>query len=168
MASRRYSENPMFRLLGLATVVVVLIGGFAVIPSYGQTRTTTTVLREPFEIGGQPLCGGEDVQFSGTMNLVVQTTALPDGTYQSTIQHINYQNVQGTTTSGDRVIVAEVDNYGNARQISENQIMTVIHGTLVTQGKGTNTVFTQTIHLITNANGQVTANVDRVVTQCVG
>jgi hypothetical protein len=63
--------------LGLATVVAVFIGGFAVTPCYGQTGTTTRTERVPFETGGLPLCGGEQVQFGGIMNLVVQTTTFP-------------------------------------------------------------------------------------------
>jgi hypothetical protein len=153
----------------LVTVVAVLIGGSAITPGYGQANPSTTRFSVPFESAGLPLCGGEEVQFSGIMNFVFHTTIGPDGEFQYDISHVNFQGVSGVTTSGDRVVLTEVDSFvTNVRQISANEFMTEIHGTLITQGKGINTVVELLFHTTINANGQVTANVEHVDEKCVG
>ena len=37
----RNFRSPVFKLLGLTMVTVILIGGFAVTPSYGKVQTGT-------------------------------------------------------------------------------------------------------------------------------
>jgi hypothetical protein len=155
--------------LGLVTVVAVLIGGFAVTPGYGQANPITIRESVPFSSGGAPLCGGEDVEFSGSFNTVSHVTIGPDGMFQYSVSHLNFQGVSGVTTSGDRVVLTEADTgVANVRQISANEFITQIHGTLVTQGKATNTVVEIQYRTIINANGEVTSNVERIDVRCQG
>ncbi len=58
----------------------------------------------PVEGEGIPPCGGEAVQFSGYMNLVSHVTGSLDGMFQCSVTHLNFQGVNGVTTSGDRVV----------------------------------------------------------------
>src|SRR6266487_4103596 len=56
MGNSRYSNNALFTQLGLVTAVAaVLIGGFAVTPSYGQASTFTSTASVP--IGGRNAAG---------------------------------------------------------------------------------------------------------------
>jgi hypothetical protein len=89
--------------------------------------------------------------------------------FQYSISHVNFQGVNGVTTSGDRVVLAENQNgIVNVRQISAFEFMSQTHGTLVTQGKVTNTLAEIQIHMIINANGEPTLTVERFDVSCPG
>ncbi len=156
--------------LGLVTVVAVLIGGFAVIPGYGQANPTTIRISTPFESGGTPLCGGEDVIFSGRINTVLHTTVGPEGEFVYDVSHLNFQGVSGVTTiSGTPVRIAEADTTIIHFRPSANEIISEVHGKLITQGnEGDNTLFDLTFHIIINANGEVTSFVENINTRCQG
>jgi len=168
MGNWRYSYNPLFTQLGLVTVVAVLIGGFAVTPGYGQTNSTTTRESFSFESGETPLCGGEDVQLSGTVQFVSDVTIGRDGEFQYSVPHVTFEEVTGVTTSGDRVVLTEADtSVRNIRQISANEFLFQIHATLVTQGnEGDNTVVEIPFRTIINPNGEVITSLEDV--KCVG
>ncbi len=118
---------------------------------------------------GIPLCRGEAVQFSGYVNIVSHLTVGPDGMFQYSISHVNFQGVNGVTTSGDRVVLAENQNgIVNVRQISAFEFISQTHGTLVTQGKATNTLAEIQICTIINANGEPTSTVERFDVSCPG
>jgi hypothetical protein len=123
----------------------------------------------PASIEGAPICGGETLQASGYMNIVSHVTVGPDGMFQYSVTHLNFQGVNGVTTSGDRVVLAENQNsVANVRQISANEFISQTHGTLVTQGKATNTLAEIQIRTIINANGEPTSTVERVDVSCPG
>ncbi|HEX5904912.1 MAG TPA: hypothetical protein VFY50_02570 [Candidatus Nitrosocosmicus sp.] len=123
----------------------------------------------PVEGEGIPLCGGEAVQLSGYVNIVSHVIVGPDGMFQYSISHVNFQGVNGVTTSGDRVVLAENQNgIVNVRQISAFEFISQTHGTLVTQGKATNTLAEIQIRTIINANGEPTSTVERFDVSCPG
>ena len=153
--------------LGLVTAVAILIGGFAVTPSYGQASSNTRQYTEPFQSYGQPLCGGEEVTFSGTANFVSHTTVLPDGTSQIEFLRLNYMQTTAVSTSGGTYQMHETDNYGSV-QIGANTYRNVINGVLIGQGTLANTGITLVIQTTFNANGQPTANVFVENIRCVG
>ncbi len=139
-----------------------LIGGFAVTPGYGQANPTTTRESVPVSIEGAALCGGETIQASGRMNLVSHVTLGPDGMFQYSVTHLNFQGVNGVTTSGDRVVLSENQNtIVNVRQISASEFISQTHATLITQGKATNTLVEIQFRTIINANGEPTSTVER-------
>ena len=72
--------------------------------------------------------------------------------------------------SGDRYRLAETQNtVVNDRPTSANENIVQIHGTLIRQGsEGENAIVEIQFRLITNANGEVTANVDNIDVRCVG
>jgi hypothetical protein len=160
----------VFTQLGLVTVVLaVLIGGFAVTHSYGQANAITTRESVPFIAEGIPYCGDEAVTFSGHFNLVSHVTVGPDGMFEYSVTHLNYQGVSGVTTSGDRVVLSESQNaIANVRQISANEFITQIHGTAISQGKAANTLAEIHFHTIINANGEPTSTVEHVEIKCQG
>ena len=96
-----YSSNPLYIQLGLVTVVAVLIGAFAITPSYGQAQSNTVQFKVPFESVGLPLCGGESVVFSGTAHFVFHETIGPDGESVYTFSHMNFQRSTAVSTSGE-------------------------------------------------------------------
>jgi hypothetical protein len=159
-------------MYGTQVPVVLEISEFDVsIVSYGQATPSTFTFSESFSSGGQPICGGEPIEFSGNMLFVLHSTPGPNGKFDYSLYHINFHGVTGVgTISGDRYVLTETDNLlGNLRQISANEFMTQIHGTLVSQGgKAINIVVEILFHTTVNANGQVTANVEREDVKCMG
>jgi len=168
MDNGRYSNNPLFTKLGLMTVVAVLVGGFAITPIYGQANPTTSRILVPVETSGL-LCGSEEVQFSGNIDMVFHTTLGPDGKFDYTISHTNYLGVYGIDISGNKVVIADAStNIGKLRLIATTEFLTLLNGTLVTHGGETNTLFQATLHTVINANGEVKANVEHIETKCQG
>ena len=97
-------------LVGLVAVLTVLIGGLSVTTVYGQAQTSTDRITIDLATQGVPLCGGEVVTFSGTINLVFHTTISPNGEIDQIISHYNYQKATAVSTSGERFAVSEVGN----------------------------------------------------------
>ena len=157
---------------GLVTFVAILIGAFAVTPGYGQAQSNTEQFRVPFESVGTPLCGGEEIFFSGTAHFVFHVTTGPDGESVYTFSHLNYQRSSGVTTSGEKYEINEVNNAGaRTTQTGLNEFDTVIHGTLVDQGKGINeenTIVQFVIHTVIHPNGEITGEVENVEIKCEG
>jgi len=70
----------------------------------GQTETNRFNIKTDFESAFVPLCGGEEVKFSGTAHFKFKSSTTPSGFYQ--LVHLNYQNMKGTgAISGDDYIV---------------------------------------------------------------
>ena len=136
----------------------------------GQAKPTTISTSDPFSGAGEPLCQpGETVDFSGVLHTVIHVTDGPGDSFTYSIFHTNFQGVSGVTSSGDRVSVSDTStSVSNVRQISANELVAEVHGVMAVQGKQTNTVFTATLHIVMNANGQVTSDVENVKTHCVG
>ena len=136
----------------------------------GQAKPTTFNNFTPFESSGTPLCGGEEVAFSGTIHTVGHMTQGPDGRFQITVDHLNFQRTTATgLVSGTKYVINEADNtVVNERYTSPNTlvIQSIVNGQLIGQGTATNTVIHLTFHLTINANGQETASVENVNTQC--
>jgi hypothetical protein len=150
-----------------AIVAAVLIGGFAVIPSYGQASSATQRLSVPFEFSIN-LCGGEEVQVSGTANIVIHTTESPEGEFRINTFHLNYQGAKAVSlTSGNTgpLTYAETD----LNQVSRNTFVadTEAHLTLATQGDEINTIFHILFHM-TFENGEPKATVSHTDIKCQG
>ncbi len=154
-----------------AVAVAVLIGGgFAVIPSYGQASSNTERYSEPFEFSGVPLCQseeGEGFLISGTANFVVHTTTGKDGNLFVSILHLNYQGVKAVSmTSGNTATLAEADTSIAQASNNEFRITTEVHGTLATQGDEKNTIFQLVFHINFDENGEPTITADHVEIKC--
>jgi hypothetical protein len=171
-SKKRYTSHQLFMQLGLVTVVTVLIGGLAVTTAYGQAQTFTDRVSFPFEAMGVALCGGEPIVLTGTVNAVFHTTIGPNGEFEQTISHTNYQHATGITASGERFVLADINNQkSHTDQIGPNEFMTVIHGTLVDKGQGingVNTLFQLVIRTVVDSNGEVIGTVEHIDTKCVG
>ena len=158
--------------LGLVTVVTVLIGGLSMTTAYGHAQTFTDKVSFEIEATGVPLCGGEEILFIGTMNGVFHTTIGPNGDFEKTISHTNYQGVTAVSASGERYVIADINNQiSHTDQIGPNEFMTVLHGTLVDKGQGqngVNTLFQAVIRTIVDSNGEVIGTVEHIDTKCLG
>ncbi|MDQ3847846.1 MAG: hypothetical protein M3261_02695 [Thermoproteota archaeon] len=158
-----------------ATVVVVTaligVGGFAVIPSFGQADSTTQKISTPFESGGIPLCGTEEIQFSGTANYILHTTTGPDGKFQYSITHVNFQGVKAVSlTSGDTYPLTQV--FTHITQVSASEFLTIadftlVHGTLATKGGETNSIAQIVFRTSIDADGEPIMTIDHVELKCV-
>jgi hypothetical protein len=172
MKNGRFFNNSLIIQLGLVTVVAVLIGGFAITPSYGQAQSNTIRVSTPFESSGVPLCGGEDIVFTGKINSVFHETITPDGDAVYTFSHTNFQGVTGVSESGEAFVVTDVFNQNaHTTQTGTNEFNTVIHGTLVDKGQGVNgenTLFQFVFHTVIHPDGEITGEVVHEETKCVG
>jgi hypothetical protein len=106
-------------------------------------------------------CTGEEVELSGTIHLVSQTQS--DG---SVLGHINYQGVSGVgLTSGTEYRASSVDNFRLGAPFPSD-IHSVRSFRLVGRGTEDNLLVKFLFHITVNADGEVTATVDDVSSQC--
>jgi hypothetical protein len=167
---RRYSRNTLFKQLGLAAVVIVVLigGGFAVTPSYGQeAETSTSTVRVPFTQEPFHPCIGEFVELSGDALFVVHTTVNPDGTKSLEVRHMSTEGLKGTTESGDPVVFSQVDHVVESERGSGGVFHTTVQIRLAVNGQP-NAMLTVTTNTIINQDGTTKHDVSHVNIRCVG
>lgn len=160
---KSYLNSPLFTQLGFVTVV--LIGGFAVAPVYGQATQTTSIFRVPFSSGGISLCG-TPVVFSGTLIVVDHFTTGPNGgTY--ILDHLSFEHGTVVTASGATGTITESDTTAvEVTPISATAILETVNGHITIQGEGIDTLVHVTFLIAFNANGQPTASVQHIDLKC--
>jgi len=163
----RNLRSPVFKLLGLTVVAVILFGGFAVTPSYGQAQTEHFKFRDDFQSSAVPACSPNEVFFTGRVQIDGQTTIGPDG--ELTHAHV-HSNIHATG----------VDTEGNKWRMNEHEHQTLnpnggvfgikAHGTFISQGSGEdfNTIVNINFHTVTHPDGRITGEIDRVNVECTG
>jgi hypothetical protein len=122
--------------------------------------TSTTI---PLEATRSGDCTGEDVELSGKIHLVSQIQ--PDG---SEVGHVNYQGVSGVgLTSGTTYRASSVDSFRLAAPFPSD-IHSVRSLRLISPGPEDDLLVKFLFHITVNANGEITAEVEDVDSECVG
>jgi hypothetical protein len=122
--------------------------------------TSTTIPLEAIRSGD---CTGEDVELSGKIHLVSQIQ--PDG---SEVGHVNYQGVSGVgLTSGTTYRASSVDSFRLAAPFPSD-IHSVRSLRLISPGPEDDLLVKFLFHVTVNANGEITAEVEDVDSECVG
>jgi hypothetical protein len=154
----------------LIAVLVSLVGVFVLTGSAAGAppRTTTENLFVPTESGGAPLCGGEEVVWSGTMHILVRNTIDAAGGLHGTF-HTNYQRVTITgVTSGTAYHITDQNNFTFTTRSLPAEFTQTINGNILGPGPSNNTGFHLTLHVTINANGTTTADVVEESIRCNG
>ena len=152
----------------LVTTGVVLIGGFSMSSVLGQTSTNMDDLRTEFESTAVPLCGGEEVVFSGTVHFRIKDSNIPTGAFPQLVQ-LNYQDIQGVgVVSGDNYIVNEVNNFKVNQNPDSGVFHTVVLSDIIHQGQDVNTVLTVELQTLLDGDGIPKTKVDHISVGCQG
>jgi hypothetical protein len=156
----------MFSLLVLSLAVLVIAGT----QSTARAQATTVTSNATFPFTDTAVsCGGETVNLSGNMHLLAHATTDARGGRHVILQ-INTQGVKGVgETSGDEYVSSATNNdslndpdtYGGQ---SEYTVTTKF--LLVGKGKMPDLLSKVTMHITVNANGEVTAEVTKVLAEC--
>jgi hypothetical protein len=152
--------------LGFVMAVTVLFGGFAMTPSYGQTTTNTQVFRIPVSVE-TTICGGKDVVLSGTILVMAHSKVTPSGgsyviggtTFQDTKVTDVATGATGTFTEAARSLF-------QVQQTSATKVVDTDGGTLTIPSEGIHLRVHVTFVIVINANGQATANVENISSDC--
>jgi hypothetical protein len=153
--------------LGLVAAVTAMVGGFAITPSYGQATTSMINFVTPFASSGLPLCGGEEVAFSGNAHFLFRETITPNGMLHTTM-HMNYMDSAAVgLTSGAQYQINEVDHHTVNQRDLAGTFHTTINGNIVGP-VGVNTGFHMVLQTVLDANGEPITTVEHVETRCVG
>src|SRR5919112_5060673 len=148
-----------FVLLALSGLAVALVW-LSLVSSPLWAATSTTIPLEGIRSGD---CTGEDVELSGTIHLVSQLQ--PDG---SEVGHVNYQGVSGVgLTSGTTYRASSVDSFRLAAPFPSD-ITSVRSLRLISPGPDDDLLVKFLFHITVNANGEITAEVEDVDSECVG
>ena len=170
MNDRNIAHNlrcPVFKLLGLMTVAVILIGGFAVTSSYGQAQTEHFKFRDDFQSSVIPACSPNEVFFTGRVQVVGQTTIGPDGELTHADFHF-YIHATGVDAEGNNW---RWNDHENQILNSKGGVFTSeIHGTFISQGPGEdfNTIVNIIFHTVTHPDGRITGEIESVHVECTG
>jgi hypothetical protein len=147
----------VFKLLGLTMVAVILIGSFAVTPSYGKTQTVREKFFTDFETSTIPACSTNEVFISGTLKFVFTATYGPDGELKQQESLSKYKTT-GVDTEGNNWKVSEqefqtikVNPYG------DQTFSTEIHSKFINLGPGDDPSTIVNIHLVTVVHPDGTA-----------
>lgn len=136
-------------------------------PASSQATTQTTSIEVPLETTLDNPCAGELIDFTGTMRLVIHTTATPAGTFNVAV-HSNMQQVSGTgVQSGARYRFQGASTTTELSGLAAAQESTItINFRIVGPGPNNNFILQETIHLTVNANGTATATVNQIQLKC--
>lgn len=152
----------------LVTTGVVLIGGFSMSSVFGQASNSMDNFKTEFESRAVPLCGGEEVVFSGTAHFRFKDTTNPTGAFPQLVQ-MNYQNIKGVgVVSGDNYIVNEVNNFKVNQNPDSGVFHTVVLSDIIHQGQKVNTVFTVELQTLLDGDGIPKTSVVHISVGCQG
>ncbi len=132
------------------------------------TRPVTLNFTEPFNSAGTPLCGGEEVVFSGDAHFVIHENFDDQGGVHTTF-HVNYQRALATgVTTSTRYAMNETTTTTSYVSSLPATFTTIINGNLIGQGPAGNTGFHLVLHMTLNANGEPTSEVFIEDVRCNG
>lgn len=152
----------------LVTTGLVLIGGFSMSSVFGQAGTSMDNLRTVFESPPVPLCGGEEIVFSGTVDFRFKDTTTPTGAFPK-LDQIDYQDIKGVgVVSGDNYIVNQVNNFKVNQSPDSGVFHTVVLSDITHQGLKVNTVFTVELQTLIDGNGIPKTSVVHISVGCSG
>jgi len=152
----------------LAVLIAAVVGLLAPPLAAAQDPPQTFNERVPFASAGTPLCGGEEVAFSGTVHILTHVNVDAQGVSHYTF-HMNYQNSSATgVTSGARYQINESSTSTFNTRVLPTETTTTINGTLIGRGPSNNTGFHLTVHITINANGEPTSEVFNESIRCNG
>jgi hypothetical protein len=108
-------------------------------------------------------CTGEDVEITGTIHLV--SKAEPDG---GIVGHFNYQGVRAIgLTSGTEYRVSAVDHVHLSAPFPSS-IHSVQSFRMIAPGQAGDLHVRALMHITVTANGDVSASIDELSTDCIG
>lgn len=153
-------------------VLLALLLALAALPAVSWAGATT--FRDqyiaPFDSVAVNDCNGELVQLNGTLKISSQTVFDAHGGYHATFQLVP-QNVRGVGLSSGTAYKA-VGGQHDSIKISAAFAPFVSTSTsmfnLVSQGGAPNLQVKYTLHTTINANGRLTANVEKFSSKCSG
>jgi hypothetical protein len=134
----------------------------------GQASTSMDNFRTPFESTPVPLCGGEEIAFSGTVHFRFKDTTNPTGAFPQLVQ-MNYQEIKGVgVVSGDNYIVNEVNNFKVDQNPDSDIFHTVVLSDIIHQAQKVNTVFTVELQTVLDGDGIPKTSVVHISVGCPG
>ena len=161
-------NNNLNAIVVVALIATVLIGGFALTPSYGQAQTETQTLTIPLEgarLSGN--CPNTEVVLvtDGTLRIISHTTLDPNGGFHGKAQ-VLFVNVRGIgETSGDEYqIISSSSSSTFASADGSPQVQTATGTTHITNG--VNEKGKATTQFTVNANGEIKVNFVKFTVDC--
>jgi hypothetical protein len=157
-------KNHLFMQIGLVGIMAIFIGGYVVTPSYGKTIH----FEEPFESSLIPLCGPEDVIFSGILKFVFHETTDNDGNLRQKV-HVYYVNVHGVgVTTGTQYTVHDNEHITLQEEGSDTTVTTLVRGSMISNGQDINTHVKIRLVTVMDENGNFETIVDDTDIKCNG
>jgi hypothetical protein len=138
--------------------------------SFGQAETSTSTIKIPFNTDPFDPCFGEIVEVSGNAEFVAHTTVNPDGESTLSIDHLNTNDVTGTTASGDEVVISQVEKSIANERVSgkQDQFLTSFKLRIASNEGGPSILIQITFHSIINDDGSTKMENSHVSVKCVG
>jgi hypothetical protein len=146
-----------------AFVVLCTLFGVALMgPAIAATSTTTV---ERIQVDFQAQGCGEMIQLSGSLLATLHATDLGDGRFVSTF-HFNPQGVTGVGLTSGATYQGTGVTRGTVTLTVGSTTTTVNSFKLIGAGRTPNYLETDVMHLTVNAQGVVTASIDRSSITC--
>jgi hypothetical protein len=136
-------------------LVLSLLVVFVTVPAWAQASNEMSNIREPIDFIATA-CNGETVIISGEAHVIQHSVGTPGETGHSTV-HIQF-HLEGIGSGGTRYVANETVNSSEEVSVGAAQVMSSVGNLhLIAQGNADNLVVRTTIHMTTNANGEITS-----------
>jgi hypothetical protein len=149
---------------------VVMLVGFDLSPSYGQSSNRAQVLTIPIDGLLDNLdCGGELIHATGTVHITSREVVDAEGLHS--VGHINFAGVTGEgVNSGTQYQIVQSTSSSTTFNVNAGSAFTTTSSfQFIATGPDKSTVDVRgqlTLHLTVNANGEITAEVVNLRTIC--
>ena len=156
---------------GVAVRLMILVLAFAVNNAvlFGQSATPPAIYTYTAPVANQTTVNncsvGEPVALNGTVQISYQVTTDTSGVNHFTITASNNLNGLGQTTSTNYLADDSSDYNVNSSQTSAEATVE-LKSDLVSQGSAPNLTLVQTLHVMLDTAGNISAEVMDNVTQC--
>jgi hypothetical protein len=160
----RSTQKTLARKAALLIVLLLVV----VVPAVAsaEATSTTTSTTQPFTRLLMAPCLGEPVLLEGTVHVVLHTTVDANGDTRTT-RHTQPMGITGVglvsgTTYHATGVTERVTNAGSP----PSEFTVVNNFNIIGEGEALNLLVHQLVHVTTNANGDVTAEVEQDAVEC--
>jgi hypothetical protein len=164
------SRQPIMALLAGAVLIIGIstiysTGSSGPSSAYAAAQTSTTVVKIPVDLTLFVPCAGEEVHLTGKVHLLIHVTLDNAGGAHVKLQD-NDQGISGTgLTTGDKYHRTGASNFQFNTKVGDEETFVLIFN-FIGQGNGNKLLVHVTHHVTVNANGIVTAEVEKMSIEC--
>jgi hypothetical protein len=163
------SRNKLFTYALVVAASFLTLVGFSSSRAYSQGNGAATLQNQPFNFDVGPACNGDDVSVTGKISIVEHEFTSTDGTEHFEARETVHGTGIGSPSGQNYIFNATASDEANVSTSDTGEETDVpLRFQLIAQGGGENLYVTVFFHVTVDANGNITAYIDREEINCHG